>query len=271
MLIRTVVLVAFSFAVALAQEGGSLNEVEKGEISSLSDTSTAAVTEVETKNLEESSPVEVAASAPSPTVQTVQIVEEQKSAPKEEPAVLGVNQPILVQLVVPKEEEKIDPEKYHTHDGFYLSFEVGSGFNATRLHGVKEKGLATAGTFRIGGAVNKNIILYANFSDVALFGDKDGEEILSISMGGLGIDYYFMPSNIFLGVALGGSDVVQGEDDEKIRGKGVGFRTSCGKEWWVSENWALGAALSYMHSRTRYDGDWERSNTIALHFTATFN
>ncbi len=80
-----------------------------------------------------------------------------------------------------------------------------------------------------------------------------------------------MPSNIFLGVALGGSDVVQGEDDEKIKGKGVGFRTSCGKEWWVSENWALGAALSYMHSRTRYDGDWERSNTIALHFTATFN
>ncbi len=181
MLIRTVVLVAFSFAVALAQEGGSLNEVEKRDVSSLSEISSTPAEEA--KSLEESSSVEEAAPAPSPTVQTVQIVEEQKSAPKEEPAVLGVNQPILVQIVAPKEEEKIDPEKYHTHDGFYLSFEVGSGFNATRLHGVKEKGLATAGTFRIGGAVNKNIVLYANFSDVALFGDKDGEEILSVSMG----------------------------------------------------------------------------------------
>jgi hypothetical protein len=67
-----------------------------------------------------------------------------------------------------------------------------------------------------------------------------------------------------------------GDVDEDERGgseKGVGFQFRIGKEWWVSEEWGLGIAASYLRASIPEKGgndDWAVNN-FALTFTATYN
>jgi hypothetical protein len=59
---------------------------------------------------------------------------------------------------------------------------------------------------------------------------------------------------------------------------GFGVNASVGKEWWVSENWGVGAALQFMAATMKdhqvFAGDSKPTWTaigFALLFSATFN
>ena len=93
------------------------------------------------------------------------------------------------------------------------------------------------------------------------------------SFGG-GVAYYFMPLNLYLAGTLLGTQWELQERDEKIAESkvGIGFATLLGKEWWVSENWALGVAGKLMAASMK-DELSQRWNalTFALLFSSTYN
>jgi hypothetical protein len=81
----------------------------------------------------------------------------------------------------------------------------------------------------------------------------DGEDYGTIeefsgTAGFLGpaVSYYFMPINIYVTAAVGlGMLGIYHDDDEDARGgpdDGFGLNLDVGKEWWVGEQWGLGAA-----------------------------
>nr|MBC8278674.1 hypothetical protein [FCB group bacterium] len=73
---------------------------------------------------------------------------------------------------------------------------------------------------------------------------------MSINDFGVGISYYIMPTNIFLSgsITMSKDRIKTKNDDDQTETEattesGLGFYLSAGKEWWVSDKWALGCAV----------------------------
>ena len=93
------------------------------------------------------------------------------------------------------------------------------------------------------------------------------------SFGG-GAAYYFTPLNLYLAGALLGTQWEVHQRNEKIAESevGLGFATLIGKEWWVSENWALGVAGKLMAASMKDELSQRWSAlTFALLFSSTYN
>lgn len=152
---------------------------------------------------------------------------------------------------------------YHRHDGFFLRMTFGVGWGASELDssGLPEHvwlGPGFASSFDLGAAVAENLIVHVRLRDASVTWPAlrvDGEEpadqtgvLASQAMVGVGVQYYFMPINLFVGLALGiaGTEAVVEQretwDARYNGGTGFGLDVELGREWWVSENWALGVA-----------------------------
>jgi len=156
------------------------------------------------------------------------------------------------------------------HDGFFLRLAIGLGggvlggddhadeaFNEVGVGGL---GLAT--DIAIGGAIVENLILHADIYQVTLFnptvyaddedvGDADevgdmlgvGQDVRLAGLG-VGVTYYFMPVNLYIGGSVGlGQAVFEGDHgDTEGSELGFGFNAMVGKEWWVGADWGIGLA-----------------------------
>jgi hypothetical protein len=99
-----------------------------------------------------------------------------------------------------------------------------------------------------------------------------------VAFGG-GATYYLMPLNAYVSSSIGagafaGTDQLDGQSKH-----GLALDVTAGKEWWVTDEWGAGAALSYSHvsaddkdlgPSTLPRGTWT-GTSWALRFTATFN
>jgi hypothetical protein len=181
------------------------------------------------------------------------------------------------------------------HDKFFMRAAVGlcagnaqlesSGFKAK----LDDPGLDV--NVAVGYAIVPNLAVHAtlwgwglNDPDVHITGAFGGTSIANhgifemIAFGG-GATYYVMPINAYVSSSIGvggfsGSDQLDGQSE-----KGFAVDVTAGKEWWVTDDWGAGAALSYSHvsaddkdlgPSTVPRGTWT-GTSWALRFTATFN
>lgn len=196
--------------------------------------------------------------------------------------------------------------KQHKHTGFYLAFNGGGAFGTNSTSGfpassgVREFAFNGGGfqfSFSIGAAVSQDLLLFADIPVVAALSAptikingqtlSSGGNNLEIDnyIIGCGIMYYFMPYNFLVSASIGpafatvsNQNYQSSSSSNKIYASktGFGFRLRAGKEWWVSNRWALGAVGFYQYT-THGSGDFfpvdgsMYSSTGGVSFSATFN
>ena len=182
---------------------------------------------------------------------------------------------------------------FHTHDGFFMRFNVGPGF----LHasetwgGVTDTYSGMGVTFgaAFGGAVAPNLLIYGEvlgtsviepdvtFSDGSPGGPINGD--MTMGSVGPGVAYYFEPTNLYLSGTLTFTRISftdNSSDATSDTNVGIGLSLMVGKEWWVARDWGLGLA-GQMHLATMGDdpapGYHARMNALvfSLLFSATYN
>ncbi|MEM7447297.1 MAG: hypothetical protein AAF355_03555 [Myxococcota bacterium] len=148
----------------------------------------------------------------------------------------------------------------HEHDGVMLRIMLGGGY-ATGDFSTPDLNMRGGVAFTdiaIGGSVAPNLTLHGNLLAVTAPGPRaDGsalplgsDEEVYVSAGGLGIGvtYWMMPKNIFVSGSLGlASARVEATSFTYDTDIGLALLASSGKEWWVSDSWALGLAVSYTY------------------------
>lgn len=191
-----------------------------------------------------------------------------------------------------------------THDGFFLQFNIGPSGQSWLLEDpapvIDELTVTGRGAqfdFSIGGAVTENIVLFGVLSANTVLGptltlrggniaagDTSGDDVSASTVGfGGGVAYYFMPAHVYVSAAVLSVQMQIAEDaqdrnndddrEERASELGTGVQIRVGKEWWVSEEWSLGVAASYLRAsipEKDLSNDWAVNN-FALTFTATYN
>ncbi|MEJ2637198.1 MAG: hypothetical protein P8184_18175 [Calditrichia bacterium] len=173
----------------------------------------------------------------------------------------------------------------------------GQSFNVNRVQNFVQKSVAQPGAsnvlsqkdqvmFQIGGTISKNLSLYGEAGN-SLMSEPDvtwqnrsaqlENADFSVTDIGVGISYYFMPSNIYLSTTLTMSKnkIKADEIEEAETEAGLGIYLSAGKEWWVSNRWGLGFAIFGNFSQSRDKGNGVEYNVtnrvFAVLFSATFD
>ncbi len=181
------------------------------------------------------------------------------------------------------------------HKGFFLSLSLGPVFGPIHMDSSIDgkydlTGTGAAFDFKIGGAIQENLILHATLYSNALVGPKQelptGETYkhtdkitYSESLLGAGLTYYFMPSNIFISGSAGLANFSIDDQDRNYKStteRGIGFQLKAGKEWWISKRWGLGVSATYGSSSvnsTPSTGLQEKvsSDRFGISFNATLN
>ena len=145
--------------------------------------------------------------------------------------------------------------------------------------------------FALGGALTRNLVLYG---EVVMSRSVEPEvEIEGLPTGtatdfdaglvgvGAGLAYYLSSNLYFSGTFAFSQFTITDEDGDEVADTqfGPGLSLSFGKEWWVSANWGLGAALNVQLARMKAHepivpgGEtpvWSGLGVNAL-FSATFN
>ena len=181
----------------------------------------------------------------------------------------------------------------HTHDGFFLSFAMGLGFQGmdyvTYDYDDEVKSISSLATnidIKIGFSATQNLAVHltlAGDTPTESVGESKNDDIkTNMSLLGIGGTYYF-PGNFLASASFGVGQfrvyddistfqaMVQGNPDDFSR-SGLAFQIAGGKEWWVSDNWGLGATASIMYGfETNLADATESSLSFTIRFTATFS
>lgn len=178
----------------------------------------------------------------------------------------------------------------NNHDGFFLRMLLGFGQTDLKEEmdyggDLNMSGVGTEFRVQIGGCVAENLIFYGDLGGVVVITPKIewagsstsiDNSSLSISEFGGGLTYYFMPQNIY--VSFSALLPIATIEFNNIKGEsnmGFGFFLSAGKEWWIAEQWGLGAALYGSYGSMKDKGDFA-DNAISTYsfgvaFSATLN
>jgi hypothetical protein len=183
---------------------------------------------------------------------------------------------------------------FHKHDGFFMRALIGPAVGGMRgdVPGgqLRFSGAGLSESYAFGGAIRENVILFGEYSiEVLLDARVSGsgknpdtrESIAAVLTYAAGIAYYFEPRNLYLSGSLGlalsvADESLNGGGNTKIRhdsNAGIGGSLTLGKEWWVSANWGLGAALRASLARTpeKTTGSAWLSYFAAALFSVTYN
>jgi hypothetical protein len=201
-------------------------------------------------------------------------------------------QPVVRKTEKKKQEvEEENDEGVETHDGFYFGFLYGFGYGNSKLSGtntLEMKGLGGIMSLELGYAVMDNLILYGTINVIIYtptrytyngqtYSLKDHKQ--NANEGGLGFGFrsYFMPENFYVSASFTPSSMIYSGDFVKGDSKfGLSILGALGKEWWLSDNWGLGAALYVQYSRQKFVDNNNRSGSInsyslGIAFSATYN
>jgi hypothetical protein len=184
---------------------------------------------------------------------------------------------------------------YHRHDGLYLRLLLGIGslsFSESPVYTDGTGRLSASGpagffAFHLGFSLTDNVILYgalngysASNPDYSLNGDSLTATLsntLGVSSYGGGLALYLDSLNAYISADLGTATtrITVGRTTTSSK-SGIGVNLQIGKEWWVSKNWGLGAALFYHYSSMDADVTGSvipriTNNVIGVAFSATYN
>ena len=169
--------------------------------------------------------------------------------------------------------------------GFFLRLSTGVGGAKTEraepAPGIEVSGPTGDLNIALGGTITRNLALHATFfgwraSDPTVNELDTGLNDATLALGavGLGITYYFMPINLYVSPSIGPAYLVTDlTNDSEATGLGLGIDFTVGKEWWVSDRWALGVAGGFgAHVISDDDAppNWQGAS-FAVRFTSTFN
>src|SRR5688572_6654588 len=151
-------------------------------------------------------------------------------------------------------------------------------------------GGGAAFSLALGGAVAPNLILFGHLlGDSAVdpkvkienFGSGNADGTVTVAGFGAGVAYYVMPVNVFLMGSALATQISSSDDSNDQSGEselGFGINLGAGKEWWVTSNWGIGAALQFLAARmkdkeTNISGSKPAWTTVSIAATlsATFN
>ncbi len=182
------------------------------------------------------------------------------------------------------------PVGYHEHDGFYMRALLGPGYmhNSASYAGssLSISGVGAAFGVAFGGVVSKNLVIYGELTGTSVSDPTVSDGTNSATASGVtatvagfgpGVAYYLDDYNLYfsgtllfnrLSISDSNSNDTLGETDI-----GFGAQFALGKEWWISTDWGLGAALQVGGSSIKEkDADYRwTSITAALMFSATYN
>ena len=185
------------------------------------------------------------------------------------------------------------------HDGFFLRMAMGPSVMgaAVELDGGTEIAAGGGGNqleLSIGGAITENLILHADLMAAGvghLEGEVDGarhdfdDNGLGLAGIGMGLTYFVMPLNLSItasALAVQASFINPRDDHDDVpeevlgtRGAGIAKLTVT-KEWWVSNNWALGVGGSVYGGAGEVETDKGEEGDMgfggaSVMFSATFN
>jgi hypothetical protein len=180
-----------------------------------------------------------------------------------------------------------------THDGFYFNFLLGFGYDQTTIESDGSADMDLTGTgynlkFKMGGTPVENFIIFGTLG----FYDLEGPEISSGSYSetvdetyvtysefGGGFCYYIMPVNVFISADLSAVQGVVGNteaDTSESSDTGWSLSLSVGKEWWISDNWGIGAAVVATYGVMPNEVTYGEDETLihkymGIAITATYN
>jgi hypothetical protein len=179
------------------------------------------------------------------------------------------------------------------HDGFYLRLMIGPAYATSSVpvqtSDLTFSGIATGIDVAAGYTVAENFSIYGQVTGTSTrnpevkagtaSGDADGT--LGVYGFGVGASYYVMPLNLYFhgGVLAtqltmetettsgGNTTTSKAESDT-----GFGLNLGIGKEWWLSDNWGLGAGAQFLFSKVEdEDNDTWTSLGFTVGLSATFN
>jgi len=173
------------------------------------------------------------------------------------------------------------------NEGFFLRLSAGGGSAKTSICLLDEdfelSGPSGDVNLAIGAIVSPNLALHGTIWGWSV-SDPDFEwgELgigfegtdLALSAVGGGLTYYFMPVNMYLSGSVGiGVLTLDGPGGSGETDGGLAVDVTLGKEWWVSDRWALGLSGGFgHHSIPEKDVDENWSGTsFGLRFSATLN
>lgn len=210
-------------------------------------------------------------------------------------AVLGAFA-ILFALAFPAQAQTPAERGQHEHDGFMFRAALGAGYASGTWDAVAidtfgntgELNLAGAAGFfsvDVGGSIAGSLVLHARLSDVSVvsptvsvdgteMGDLSKNASLTFYLFGPAATYYVMPANVYftLALGLGEAAVDTGAGDSGASGEGFGLEVDVGKEWWVGDNWGVGAAARFSFASLPYDlADGSSTHLGGLGFGVLFS
>jgi hypothetical protein len=180
-------------------------------------------------------------------------------------------------------------EVENRHDGFYLRLTGGFGGVYTKTSvGADDDSISGGGadfSLGLGGAVRENLILLGELSGTSGVNPTETVNGQDANLNGLtlfatfvgaGINYYFMPLDLYVGGSLGAAQLSLKDDSGNSQSTkfGFGLTATVGKEWWVSTNWGIGLAARMLFASTKADTPLENTwttTTFGLAFSATYN
>lgn len=181
-----------------------------------------------------------------------------------------------------------------THDGFFLSIALGFGYQNIdfviddwQSWPSNDAGTATDIDVKVGGRIVNNTLLHATLTGNTRTGTiGSGYESIKVNMSlfGLGVTHYF-PGNFFATASAGISQfhansnvrtfeatVAASANNTEDVNAGFGFQVGGGKEWWVSDNWAVGASAAFLYGFAyNLDDTKESSLGITARISVTWN
>jgi len=182
----------------------------------------------------------------------------------------------------------------HAHDGFFLSIALGMGYQSIDFvvedwqeETDNKAGLATDIDVKFGGRISYNTLMHLTLAGTTKTGTTDygkefGDVKANMALLGLGVTHYF-ENNIFITASCGISQFHANSDvtifSAMVKNKatqdvntGFGFQAGGGKEWWVSDNWGIGASAALLYGFASNLKDTRESSLgITLRLSATWN
>jgi hypothetical protein len=146
-----------------------------------------------------------------------------------------------------------------THDGFHLSLGAGAAYTTTAVSldpeaanpaDISVTGMGFAGHLLIGGTVAPGLVIGGGNMGFHVFSpqvsvdgtDSDTDSALAGNLLGVYADYYFDNHGGLHALALLGlATLDDGDDDTDKLAVGFGAALGVGYEWWVADEWSIGA------------------------------
>jgi hypothetical protein len=180
------------------------------------------------------------------------------------------------------------PPEPEPHEGFFFHSHLGFGFSHFRndVYDTTVSGGGAAFGIALGHSVGTggNVVFGEFYNAVASqptieqYGSSyETPEGATAALFGLGVGlHHYFPSNAFVGVTLGGSQLAFQYDtnvEPEYTDWGIGVSFMVGKEWMVSQNWGLGVAGQVAAARMDAqdtENEW-RASAWEILFSATYN